>query len=305
MKSYRPVALVTLTVLMIVWGSTFLVTKESVREIPPFTLAAVRYLIASIVLGGIALGRNGRSLFHLPMSVRQLLNLSISGVALFIVALNYALLWGSVTQAALIYALTPAAVAIAAVVALRERLSPLRIVGILLSIAGVLLVIATGKPSPTSPHPLWAAVAMLIVVAGWAAYTVTAKQLASRDQLVVAAWVVAAGSVMLLPLAAWEVARVGWPTVSVRGWVGVLFLGIVASGLAYVVYNWTLRHLEASVVGALSNLDPIVGVLSAVIFLGEIMGPLQVVGGIAALGGMTMATLQGNKGRQRETRASG
>jgi len=85
----------------------------------------------------------------------------------------------------------------------------------------------------------------------------------------------------------------------------VLFIGIVASGLAYVVYNWTLRHLEASVVGALSNLDPIVGVLSAVIFLGEIMGPLQVVGGIAALGGMTMATLQGNKGRQRETRASG
>jgi drug/metabolite transporter (DMT)-like permease len=293
MTSRRIVALVSIIILMILWGSTFLVTKESVREFPPFTLGALRFLIATSALGTIAAVKSGRALLRPPMPLRQLLLLTFSGIALFIVALNYAMLWGSVTQAAIIYALTPAAVAIAAVIALGEKLSRRRVIGIALSITGVVLVVATGGKTATAPHPLLAAVAMLVVVAGWAVYTVVAKQVASSDQLVVMTWVMGTGALILLPFAGWELARGGWPVVTTRGWLGVLFLGVVASGLAYLVYNWALRDLEASVVGVLSNLDPIVGVLSAVLFLGEVLGPWQVVGGVAALAGMWVATVQG------------
>jgi drug/metabolite transporter (DMT)-like permease len=54
------------------------------------------------------------------------------------------------------------------------------------------------------------------------------------------------------------------------------------------------------VVGVLTNLDPIVGVLTAVIFLGETLGPLQILGGVAGLGGMVLATVQGDPVRQSE-----
>ena len=299
MKSHRLAALVTLTVLMVVWGSTFLVTKQAVKEFPPFTLGALRFVIATGVLGLIGAIRSGRAIFHRPIPWHQLLLLAIAGVALFIVALNYAMLWGSVTQAAIIFALTPAAVAIAAVIALKETPSRLRIAGIVLSITGVTLVVATGGRTASAPHPLLAAVAMLIVVAGWAVYTVVAKRAAHADQLIVMAWVMGIGTLVLLPLAVLElVGRGGLPEASTGGWLGVLFLGVVASGLAYLVYNWTLRHLEASVVGVLTNLDPIVGVLTAVIFLGETLGPLQIIGGVAGLGGMVLATVQGDRVRQ-------
>ena len=301
MKSHRLAALVTLTVLMVVWGSTFLVTKQAVKEFPPFTLGALRFVIATGVLGLIGAIRSGRAIFHRPIPWHQLLLLAIAGVALFIVALNYAMLWGSVTQAAIIFALTPAAVAIAAVIALKETPSRLRIAGIVLSITGVTLVVATGGRTASAPHPLLAAVAMLIVVAGWAVYTVVAKRAAHADQLIVMGWVMGIGTLVLLPLAVLElVARGGLPGASTGGWLGVLFLGVVASGLAYLVYNWTLRHLEASVVGVLTNLDPIVGVLTAVIFLGETLGPLQILGGAAGLGGMVLATIQGDPVRQSE-----
>jgi drug/metabolite transporter (DMT)-like permease len=188
--------------------------------------------------------------------------------------------------------LTPAAVAIAAVIALKERLSRRRITGIALSVVGVLVVVATGARSASAPRPLLAAVAMLVVVAGWAVYTVVAKRVTSPDQVAVMTWVMGGGALILLPFASWELSRTGWPAVSTRGWIGIIFLGVVASGIAYLVYNWTLRHLEASVVGVLSNLDPIVGVLSAVIFLGEVLGPIQIVGGAAALAGMFLASFE-------------
>ena len=149
---------------------------------------------------------------------------------------------------------------------------------------------ATGGKTATAPHPLLAAIAMLIVVIAWAIYTVVAKQVAGGDQLIVMTWIMGTGSLILLPFAGWELARDGWPGVSTAGWLGVLFLGVVASGLAYLVYSWALRYLEASVVGVLSNFDPIVGVLSAVLFLGEVLGPWQIVGGVAALGGMGLAS---------------
>jgi drug/metabolite transporter (DMT)-like permease len=300
MKSRRPAALVTLVVLMIVWGSTFLVTKESVRELPPFTLGAARYLIATGTLALIGLSRTGRQTIRKPAPLSTLIALALSGVVLFIIGLNYAMLWGTVTQAALIYALVPGAVAMGAVMTLGEKLSRLRVLGITLSIAGVMVVIAGGGETSAAPHPLPAALAMLIVVIGWAVYTILAKRIADADQVAVMTWVTALGALMLVPFSLWELAGDGWPGVSNRGWAGLIFLGAIASGVTYLVYNWTLRHLEASVVGVLSNLDPIVGVLSAVMFLGETLAPWQIVGGIAALGGMVLASLQGDKVRQGE-----
>jgi drug/metabolite transporter (DMT)-like permease len=296
MQSRRLLALVSLTILMIVWGSTFLVTKQAVDEVPPLTLGALRYLIAAGALALIAIPQGRRALLRPPLTLGQLVALSVSGASLFIIALNYALLWGSVTQAALIYALTPAAVALGAVFGLKERLSRTRLIGIVLSVAGVVVVVASGGKTADAPHPLLAAIAMLVVVAAWAAYTIIAKRVAGADQVVLMTWVVGAGAVTLLPFAGYEIAQVGWPAISVRGWAGVIFLGVIASGVAYLVYNWTLRHLEASVVGALTNLDPVVGVLSAVVFLGEVLNGWQIVGGIGALAGMWLASKRGTQG---------
>jgi len=84
---------------------------------------------------------------------------------------------------------------------------------------------------------------------------------------------------------------------SLSAWAGLLFLGIVASALAYLVYGYVLRVLDASLVGVYTNLDPIVGVLIAVLFFGEALHSGQVIGGLIALLGMWLASSENKSAR--------
>jgi drug/metabolite transporter (DMT)-like permease len=290
--SRRAYALGAVIALMIVWGSTFVVTKAAVREIPPLTLSVLRFFIAACVLVPIAVTRGGLTVLPRPLPIVPLALMGLVGIALFHIGFNYALVYGSASQGALIFALVPAAVAFAAVIALKETPSKRRIAGIVLSIGGVALVIATGQHDSTSPQPLLGAACMLGAVAAWAVYTVIAKRLARADQIVVIACVAVLGTVMQMPLAAWELTHAPWPNPSLQGWLGALFLGVIASAVAFVVYSWVLRELDASLVGAYLNLDPLVGVLTAVLFLGETLSAWQAVGGVIALAGMWFASAE-------------
>lgn len=290
MISRRAYALASVVALMIVWGSTFAVTKVTVAEIPPLSLAALRFLIAACVLGPIAVGRGGVKRLPRPIPLAHLTGMALTGIALFHVAFNYALVYGSATQGAMIFALVPVAVAIAAVLALGEALSKRRITGIALSVGGVVVVVATGVTDAASPNPLLGGFWMLGAVVAWTIYTVIAKRLAAADQVVVIACVAVIGTAILIPAAVWELWDVPWPNPSLEGWFGALYLGVIASALAFLVYSRVLRELDASLVGAYLNLDPIVRVFTAVVLLGEAVVGWQAVGGVIALAGMWLAS---------------
>lgn len=288
--SRRSLALAMLVVTMVVWGSTFVITKAAAKDIAPMMLATLRFLTAAIVLLPYAwLKGNWRSLPK-PMSWGALLGMALTGIATFTIGFNFALVYGSASQGALIYALLPAAVAVAAVVFLKERMSRRRIAGITLSIVGVGLVALGSESNSDSPQPLLGAAWMIGAVVSWAAYTVFAKRLADADQSVTIALVSVFGTLMLAPLAVIELSQTPWQAPSTQAWVSVIFLGVAASALAYIAYGYALRELEASLVGAFINLDPLVGVLTAVLFLGETLHAGQMLGGAIALAGMWLAS---------------
>jgi drug/metabolite transporter (DMT)-like permease len=292
MRTRRSIAIVSLILLMIVWGSTFAITKAAAEEIPPTTLAALRFLIASLVLVPIALQRGGLARLARPIPWRAFAGMALSGVALFAISFNYALVYGSASQGALIYAALPAAIAVAAVIFLHEALSRRRIAGIVLSIVGVTLLIVTGERDAHSPAPLLGALWMLGAVAAWTAYTVFSKRLSETDHVVSITIVTVLGTVMLLPFTAMEWTQQPLPHPSVSAWLGLLFLGTAASAVAYLVYGFVLRELDASLVGVYTNLDPIVGVLIAVLFYGETLHSGQIIGGAVAFAGMWLASAE-------------
>jgi drug/metabolite transporter (DMT)-like permease len=275
---------------MIVWGSTFVVTKKAVEEIPPLTLAALRFVVATATFIPLVIMRGGFHGLPRPVPVIPLLLMAFTGIALFTSGFNFGLMYGSAVQGSLIYAFVPAAVAIGAVVTLRERISRRRMFGILLSVAGVALVAVGGEKDASSPNPMLGAVWMLATVIAWAVYTIVAKRLSGGDQIVVIACISGIGTLMLLPFAAVELMHDPRPMPSMQAWVAVIYMGVIASALAYLLYSLALRVLDASLVGALTNLDPIVGVITAVIFLGEPLEGWQVVGGVIALLGMWLAS---------------
>jgi drug/metabolite transporter (DMT)-like permease len=250
--------------------------------------ALLRYVVASLLLLAAALARGG--LTHLPRTVpwRTLTLMGLTGVALYYAGFNLALTYVSASQGALVQSSIPAITAILAVVWLRERVAPRRMLGIALAIVGVILIVARSAPDESARAPVLGSALMLGTVVAWGAYTVLAKRVTDADPVAVTAAISVIGTIMLIPIAAIETTRAGAPSISGATWVRVAYLGAFPSAASYLLYNRALRDLDASQVGAFTNLSPVIGAVSGVLFLGETMTPLAIVGGVIVLVGVWM-----------------
>jgi drug/metabolite transporter (DMT)-like permease len=270
-----------------IWGSTFIATKLVVEDIQPFTLAALRFLIATLALLPIA-WRQG---YRFSISLRpRFLVLGLIGIAPHYALQNVALLYTTAASAALIVGGIPAATALLSRWLLSERFSFRQGCGIALSIAGVALI--TGGALDASVSALLGDLLVVGSVFAWAIYTVEAKTLSERhtaSSITVAGMVSAL--IFLVPAAVVETAVEGPATFSTEGVVGLFYLALAASALTFYLWNLGLRHVDAAVAGTFINLVPVLGFVFAVAS-GESIAPIQVLGGAVALLGVWLATKQ-------------
>lgn len=283
--SSRARGIVALLIVVAVWSSTFVATKMLFDQIGPLGIALLRFVIASAILIPLA---DWKSVSPLPWGRFALLG--FTGVTLYFVGQNVGLVYTSATAASLIVACVPATIAIAARVFLGERLNLSRIVGIVASILGVVLIVFDGKAEPAAPSPL---LGNLLVVGGilaWTAYTMIGKDLERLPFQVTSAASVGFGALFTAPLAGWEFATQGLPQLTPLGWLGVLYLGAGASAAAYFLWNYALRQMDASEAAVYLNLVPVLGVALAALTLGESVTTLAVVGGALIVVGVTVAS---------------
>ncbi len=293
MKSHLG-SILMLLVTMVIWGSTFVVTKGVNDQVLPFTLAFVRVAIGALVLFAFALVRQARGGSHTPWSALPwgtIVTMGMVGVALYYAVFNYSLVYTSASQGALVQSCIPAMTALVAVVWLREHASPLRWAGIALSMIGVLIVFSGSGAQSGGSATLLGNVLMFISAVLWGVYTSMAKRVATHDAMQVTAGIIGAGAVLLLPLAAFEVAAEGIPSVNLRGWLGMVYLGVGASGVGYMLYSAALKHVDASEAGVYTNLIPIVGVITGVL-LGDPLSARAIVGGGVVLFGVWLTSRQ-------------
>jgi len=282
-----------LLVTMVIWGSTFVVTKGINDQVQPFTLAFVRVAIGAIVLFACALVRQAQGGAHSRWSALPwgtMVTMGLIGVVLYYAVFNYSLVYTSASQGALVQSCIPAMTALVAVVWLREHASGLRWTGIALSMAGILIVFSGGDAQSGSGS-LLGNVLMFASAVLWGVYTSMAKRVATYDAIQVTAGIIGAGALMLLPLAGFELAAAGLPMVDLRGWLGMAYLGAGASGLAYMMYSAALKHMDASEAGVYTNLIPIVGVIMGVM-LGEPLSLRAILGGAVVLVGVWLTSRQ-------------
>ena len=288
----RAAALAAIVTAMIIWGSTFVVTKSAAQQFPPLTLGFLRFAFGSLALAALLRARGQKLAPWRAAPWPQLLLLAFTGVAVFTSAFNYALFYGSAAQGTLLYALVPAAVAVCAALILREQLTKRRVLGVALSIGGAVLLVAGGEGETLhAPAPLAGAAFMLGAVLAWAIYTVIAKSVAHADLMQVTLAIAILGAALLLPASAIELAVLGRPTPSAAGWLGMLYLAVLASAVAYVLYGFALKNLDASTVGVYNNIDPVVGLVIA-FALGETLAWLQAGGAAIVLAGMWLASTE-------------
>jgi len=293
-----------LLITMVIWGSTFVVTKGINEQVQPFTLAFVRVTIGALVLLGCAFVRQARGGEHSPWSAlpwKTMVTMGVIGVVLYYAVFNYSLVYTSASQGALVQSCIPAMTALVAVVWLREHASAARWAGIVLSMVGVLIVFS-GADAQSGSASLYGNVLMFISAVLWGVYTSMAKRVAKFDPIQVTAGIIGAGAILLLPLAAFEVGAQGLPQIDQKAWLGMAYLGAGASGLAYMMYSAALKHVDASEAGVYTNLIPIVGVATGMM-LGEPLTLRAIVGGLVVLVGVWLTSRNPLSSRPRTSPA--
>ena len=277
---------IALILTAIIWGSALVVTKSLLQEIGPFTAAVLRFLIAWGILAPFAY-RQG---YRLSLAVRPaFLLFGLTGIALYIAMTNLGLVYTGASSAALVQASTPAVTTLLSVLVLKERVSRMQLLGIGLSIAGLLLVTGINMNQAGSA-PLLGNLFVFAGVLAWAVYTVQGKKLVSTSPwLVITTTSISAGLLFLLPFAIGELWLQGLPHLRADGLLQLLYLGAASSALGYALWNYGLRFLDASEAAPYINLIPVVGLILSVLLLHESVSAIQVAGGALTLFGVWLS----------------
>ncbi len=261
-----------------IWGAMFVVSKAVLPVVPPFTLLTFRLVLGALALGAVAafLRRRSRTGPRPATSAKTWLAVLGAGFVGYGISLGFQFAGtalGTASNAALVTCATPAFVAAFAAPLLKERLGGRAWTSLALATAGVLAVLA---PELTSFDTANAANLLLVAAAlTWALYTVLTARAARGTDLVLSSLVGFLGGLpvsvpgMALELSAHPLGPIDGGIIA-----GILFLGLVSTALAMLLWNYAFQALPASAAGLTFFAQPVTGTLLATVFLGEAPGVL-------------------------------
>jgi drug/metabolite transporter (DMT)-like permease len=252
------------------WASNSVVGRAVRDVIPPATLSFWRWAVAAAVMAVFAGPRLAAQRAALRAEWRRLVLLGGLGVAGFSMLLYLGLHRTTAVNGLLVQAVQPSLTMVAMAALLGERPTARMLVGLVVSLAGVAVIVAGGSRQgllALSPNP--GDLLILAATLVYSVYTILLSRLSLRDPVVAAAAIFIAGAAWLAPAYAAElVAGQRMPpspaTVAV-----ILYTALFASCFAYIAYNRSVTLIGPTRAGSVTNLMPVFGTLLATSLLGE------------------------------------
>jgi drug/metabolite transporter (DMT)-like permease len=292
----RPgVAVALLVLCALFWGSNAVIGRALYEDVPPVGLSFWRNVFALLVLVPFT-RRELRS--HWP-SLRDRLGVllwaGLVGMALFNAVLYLALHTTTAINAALIMSLSPVIIPFFAWLLLRERMSTTQLVGILVSLAGVVLMITRGQPTAVVELGVHRGdVLALLAAICWALYSVVVKfRPASVPPLVFLAAILVVAVLSLLPFYIWESLAVQPMPADAAAWVAAVYVGVFPTTVALWMFNLAVDRLGPIRAGLFTHLVPVFSALLAIGFLDERLQWFQLAGAIPIALGLYLVTFAG------------
>ncbi|HXG67654.1 MAG TPA: EamA family transporter [Blastocatellia bacterium] len=275
-----------LLLMTFIWGSNFTVIKLVLGDFQPFAFNALRFVIASAFMIAVALAT--RQTFNMAHGDRwQFLFLGLLSNVLYQMLFIMGVARTRAGNASLILATTPLFTAIIGRLRGQEYFTARGVTGLLLAFGGMALIIFAGNREVAFSDNLTGNLMMLGATICWTWYSVGARRLAQvygsiKATTLIMLW----GTPILLLISAPALARQEWSGVSAGGWVGVFASGLLAIGLAYIIWNYGVRKIGATRTAVYSNTTPIFALLVAWPVLGEAPTLGQVAGAVVILTGI-------------------
>ena len=287
-------ALLLMILTALVWAGLFPTGKVALRSIPPFTFAAIRLTIGAALLFLYLQRKNDAEEMPVnwtPRLIGSFLFLGFTGYLLSVGGSYQGLRFTTATNAALLNAASPIAIALLAAIFLREKMSAKMLLGIVISIVGVGVIVARGSwqvitASAYNPGDL-------IIVAtlfAWGIYTTYGRHLMQVvSPLTATTYAYIAGATYLL-IACWLTEWESWQVAETRwdSWLAVAYQSTLGT-FAHFWYYQAVEILGPSRAGVFINLVPVMAIGIAYVFLDEALTLPHLVGGLIVLVGVGVA----------------
>lgn len=270
------------------WGLSFVATKFALMSFTPFCLIFFRFFAASIFFIGL-LWRTGFP----PLTgktLQSLLLLTLMQPGLYFLFETTGLQYTSATKTSLIIATIPIVVLLLSAILLKERLRPLNILGIILSLVGVALLVFGGKQQIAAGGILLGDILIFGAVLAASVYMIMTRRLGeSLTSLQITGMQIIFGALLFLPAFLWDLPKLHWSAVSSESLIALLVLTIFATIVAFLCYNYALTKIPAAQAAVCINGIPLVTAAGAWLLLGETLALLQMAGGGLVLGAVLLA----------------
>ncbi len=280
---------------MFFWGGTWIAGRIIAREVSaPLGIAAIRFVVTAMVLAA-ALLLSGRPLprLHSGREWGVVCGLGFFGIFLYGLCFFYGLQHIPAGRGALVVALNPVVIVLAAWLFGQERMNRRKALGSAIALACCLTVIGNGNPLALIEGTVGIGEWLIIgCVLSWAAYTFIGRQATQTlSPLATTLYgsLVGAAFLGIVALLQGDMAPTAW---SGQVWAAMLFLAIFGTAIAYTWFTEAVHELGAGHASIFINLVPVFAVLQAAWLLDERLGLSVLLGGLLVIAGVWLTTLQ-------------
>lgn len=286
----------------LLWSGNIVLGRALGEIYPPVSLAVGRWIIALIVLAPFVAARFWAQRELLRIHWRLILACGAFGVAGYNALAYVALQTTPAANVAFLNSTLPLMVPVAASILNREPIRARTIAGIMVSFAGITWIVARGDPAVLAGFSLHGGdFLVLVAVANYALYSVLLRRKPDAiEPLVFLAATMVAGLSVLAPFLAWELASGAHVPFDARSVGAVVYIGLFASLIAFILWNRCVATLGSTVTGISFHLVAVFSALLAFLTLGERLHGFHLVGIALILAGFFLAT---SRARARATPA--
>lgn len=284
--------LLAFAIIYLVWGSTFFAIRVGVREVPPFLLAAMRFLVAGIVLYAWARSRGVPA----PTAVEWRGAMMLAGL---IFVMDYGGVFWAERRVpsgitAVMLATIPAFMALSEILIIKtRRLTGRLAVALLLGIGGVGILVGHSAVLGDAAIDTVGACVLLLAAVSWSIASALSRKLPSPSVKVMSsAAQMCAGGILLTIVAGFvgEFRDFHPAAVSAKAWFALSYLIVPGSIVGFTAYVWLLHHESPTKVGTYAYVNPIVAVLVGYFLGGEAIGVRTIVGTLLVLVSVVIIT---------------
>lgn len=287
----RKKAIFTLILTTLIWGSTYSIAKIGLQNIEPFTLGLIRGILATIILCIFCIinGLLKEILFFIKKHFFLALILGVLGMFFIQSFQNFGLKYSSSIMGGILINTSPIFVLLLSVLFLKEHANYNKIIGIIVGFIGIIMITIIGEDFSkfNTQNTFLGNIMLLGVSISWATYIVMAKKILREFHPLTLTFIsYAMGTLFFIPTVLFteDIALVS--TYDLQSWLIILYLGILGSGVAYLLWNYGLKYLEASKASVYSYLSPVLALLFGFLLLHEKISIFDALGAILIFGGV-------------------